>query len=479
MPTADAPARPRYRLWPVPLGVFLIIWGLTTHGKFSLTGDEPHYLLMAESLRVDGDLDLANDYAPAPGDQRREPPRERHARLDQFGALRSMHEPGLAVLLLPVHVAATWLAETVPPARLAAFRMTPVLFAYALVSLFMLALTCLGLWLLMATLARRGPPGHARAATLIVALSPPILANAFLVFPDTVACTVSCLALWTAYGPGRAVRWAPLVTAAALGLLPWTHRKFTLFAAGLLFVVAWERRDELRVLPRSRAMGLAGVFLAPVIAFHVWSWLHWGNLAGPQALDGLPLSWRTALSGLPGLLIDRENGLLVWAPIYVAALAAWWHTRATTWPLLVPVLLLYLPSAANEEWWGGFAPAARFLVPLVPLLALPLASGLADRVFARAVLALCVPQLIISAIGWQRPRFLWPRGDGHNRVLETLPGIGRALNDALPSFRVGPVDAVAVSLVVLVLIAAVLALTWATSPANRAETSSRHTRPSI
>src|SRR3954469_12452072 len=198
MPTADAPARPRYRLWPVPLGVFLIVWGLTTHGKFSLTGDEPHYLLMAESLRVDGDLDLANDYAPAPGDQRREPPPEQHARLDRFGALRSMHEPGLAVLLLPVHAAATGLAEAVPPARLAAFRVAPVLFAYALVSLFMLALTCLGLWLLVATLARRVSPGQARAATLIVALSPPVLANAFLVFPDTVAFTVACLALWTA-----------------------------------------------------------------------------------------------------------------------------------------------------------------------------------------------------------------------------------------------------------------------------------------
>ena len=88
-----------------------------------------------------------------------------------------MHEPGLAVLLLPVHAAASWLAETVPPARLAAFRMTPVLFAYALVSLFMLALTCVGLWLLVATLARRVPPGHARAATLLVALSPPILSQ--------------------------------------------------------------------------------------------------------------------------------------------------------------------------------------------------------------------------------------------------------------------------------------------------------------
>jgi len=479
MPTAEARARPRHRLWPVAVAAFLVIWGLTTHGKFSFTGDEPHYLLMAESLRVDGDLDLANDYAPAPGEQRRDPPRDRHARLDRSGAFRSLHEPGLAVLVLPAHVVATWLADAVPPAWLETFRMTPVLFAYALVSLFMLALTCVGLGLLVATLARSVPPGHARAATLIVALSPPILSNAFLVFPDTVAFVAACLALWTAYGPGRDVRWALLVTSATLGLLPWTHRKFTLFAAGLMFVVALARRDDLRALSRSRATAVVVLFLAPVIAFYAWSWAQWGNLAGPQALDELPLSWRTAMAGLPGQLIDRENGLLVWAPVYLAAIVAWWHTRARTWPLLVPALLLYLPSAANEMWWGGFAPAARFLVPLVPLLAVPLASGLANRAFARAVLALCVPQLIISAIGWQRPRFLWPRGDGHNRVLETLPGIGRALNDALPGFRVGPVDAVAVSLVVLVLIAAVLALTWATSPANRAETSSRHTRPSI
>ena len=74
------------------------------------------------------------------------------------------------------------------------------------------------------------------------------------------AFAVACLAVWTAYGPGRDVRWAPLVTSAALGLLPWTHRKFTLFAAGLLFVVAWERRDELRALSRSRAAASPACF---------------------------------------------------------------------------------------------------------------------------------------------------------------------------------------------------------------------------
>jgi hypothetical protein len=261
------------------------------------------------------------------------------------------------------------------------------------------------------------------------------------------------------------------VTSAALGLLPWTHRKFTLFAAGLLFVVAWARRDEWRVLSRSRATAIAAVFVMPVIALGAWTWLRWGHLAGPQALDGLPVSWGNATRGVPGLLIDRENGLLVWAPIYLAALVAWWQTRARTWPLLVPVLLLYLLSAANEMWWGGFAPAARFLVPLVPLLAVPLALGLANRVIARAVIVLCVPQLVISAMGWQRPRSLWPRGDGHNRVLEALPGIGRPLNDMLPSFRADAVDPVGTLVVALVLIAAGVALAWATSRASRAGTS--------
>src|SRR3954447_5954134 len=113
MPAADDSARPRHRLWPVPLGVFLIVWGLTPHGKFSMAGDEPHYLLMAESLRLDGDLDLANDYAPARGHRRGAPPPGRHARLDRSGVLRSRLDPGLAVVLLPVHAAATWLAERV------------------------------------------------------------------------------------------------------------------------------------------------------------------------------------------------------------------------------------------------------------------------------------------------------------------------------------------------------------------------------
>src|SRR6266850_2279275 len=47
--------------------VFVAIWGLTTHGKYSASGDEPHYLLVSRSLVADRDLDLANNYAANDG----------------------------------------------------------------------------------------------------------------------------------------------------------------------------------------------------------------------------------------------------------------------------------------------------------------------------------------------------------------------------------------------------------------------------
>ena len=139
----------RSRLWPVPVVVFLVIWGLTTHGKFSLTGDEPHYLVMAESLRADGDLDLGNNYAPSASPLAPEPVAiEQHARLDRRGRLRSVHDPGVAMLLLPVYAVAVQVAGAVPAAALASVRMTPGLFIYAIVSLAQLALACLALSLI-------------------------------------------------------------------------------------------------------------------------------------------------------------------------------------------------------------------------------------------------------------------------------------------------------------------------------------------
>jgi hypothetical protein len=58
-------ARMRQKRSATGIGVaacmFLIVWGLTTHGKYSASGDEPHYLLVSRSLAVDRDLDVENN----------------------------------------------------------------------------------------------------------------------------------------------------------------------------------------------------------------------------------------------------------------------------------------------------------------------------------------------------------------------------------------------------------------------------------
>ena len=422
----------------MPSFVFLLIWGLTTHGKFSVSGDEPHYLLVAESLWSDGDFDLADDYAD--GSSARfghdHVAQDLHARPGVDGVVRSVHEPGLAVLILPVYVAARGLAAALPEAQLRRVRMSRGLFTYAIVSLFQTAITCLALGLVLDTARHRSTPGIAILVTAAVGLAPPVLSNAFLVFPEVPALLIVAFVLWTCWGTGAERWWTPVAAAAALGSLPWLHRKFTLLALALAFLVIWMRWRG-TAWPRARTIAAALLCALPIAAFYACSLAWWGTLAGPTAIDRVPLSWPAFAVGAPGLLIDRENGLLVWAPIYLGIAAAWWHTRAWSWPLLVPVVALYLPSAAHDLWWGGFSPAARFLLPLIPCGACVLAGAMTNRTFARLFGGLCAIQLAISAIGWQWPRALWPRGDGHNRLLESIPAIGPAMSAALPDFRTG------------------------------------------
>ncbi|MEZ5316620.1 MAG: hypothetical protein R2752_04400 [Vicinamibacterales bacterium] len=99
--------RRRSRL--VPLAVVLVIWSLTTHGKFSDSGDEPHYLIVAESLVADGDLDVGNNYAN--GDARwfgaDDLEAGPHARATRSGAVWTTHDVGVPVILAPLYWMAT------------------------------------------------------------------------------------------------------------------------------------------------------------------------------------------------------------------------------------------------------------------------------------------------------------------------------------------------------------------------------------
>src|SRR6185295_11816049 len=85
-------------------------------------------------------------------------------------------------------------------------------------------------------------------------------------------------------------------------------------------------------------------------------------------------------SGLPGLLFDQEFGLLAYAPVFALAvpglLALARQSRRLALVALVLVLAALSVAGAWPMWRGGFNPPARFLVPVVPALALAVGARL-------------------------------------------------------------------------------------------------------
>jgi len=445
--------------------VFVAVWGLTTHGKYSASGDEPHYLIVTVSLVADRDLDLADNYASNDGrlighDGLTAGP---HARPARDGRLRSTHDIGLPVLVAPVYAIAAGVVTLVPETMIARFRMSPGLLVYALVSLTILALVSAGVALLITGLTYVVDTRTAAAVGAVVALSPPILSHSFLVFPEAVAFAVACAVVWWTLNPSPSGR-ATWALALALGLLPWCHRKYSIFVIACAALLGGTRRAYWRGWPRPRLLAAAGVVAIPHILLYVWTLATWGNIGGPQMLQGAPFTLAGSARGFVGFWLDRQYGLFAYSPIYLLLPACW----AIAWPkarwAILPVIALVVPMSAFVEWWGGFSPAARYLVPIMPFSALAIALAARGTLIARAGAVLLVPQAIMVGYAWQHPRTLWPMDD-RNPLLMRLGPLGRAYEHALPSLRYGELnDALAAGVVLLLVNAAAAALVWHRRP---------------
>jgi hypothetical protein len=435
------------------VGLFLFIWSLTTHGKLSDTGDEPHYLTIARSLVRDGDLDLANNYA-APDSLT---PMDGHARPALDGRLQSIHDIGLPVLLVPIYAVSERLTALMPASALARFRMPRDLFEYSIVSLFVLACVCVAVTWLAAALERVTTRGRALFLAVIVGASPPVLTHSFLVFPDTVAFIVMCGVVWWMMAAAPAA-WTTWVLAGALGYLPWCHRKFSFLVVACVVIMVATRPEVRRTWSLAARVGLASLVLLPWVAFYWWTWETWGRFGGALTAGRVPLSVGGLGAGLVGLLMDRQSGLVADAPIYLSIFSCWALATPSTRRMLWVVASLVVPSAAFEGWWAGFSPAARYLVPVMPFLAIALADSQRSS-FSRGVTAvLAVAQAAVVAAAWHHPRSLWPRTDGTNPLLHALGPIGQGYAAALPDVRNGTLSHAALPL--LVLLGANAALVW-------------------
>jgi hypothetical protein len=411
--TAAAPGRVHGGALFLAAFLFYALLGTRIPGPAGPQGDEPHYLVMAQSLLSDGDLDLRDEFA------RREYSGFFAGRLEPHTSPRSpagriypIHAPGLAVLMLPAYALGGY-----PGARL-----------------FMSALAALT-GVLVYRLLREVPipPGAALAAWATLAFTPPLAFYALALYPEVpAALATAAFLLLTRRDP----RWGEALLAALVASsLPWIHpRLLPLAALGLALTLA-------RRCPWTARIAAAAVFAASVSALLLLFRSLYGRASLAAAYGpgfSADVTAARAPWGAGALLLDRQFGLLAVAPVFVlvlaggAALARWRPGDTMRAALLGGVT--FFTGASFSMWWGGACPPARFVVPALPALALALAPALRARRDAAAALAGI--GLAIVAIAADAPRALHNRADGESALLRVLaPALD--LDPLLPSFVLG------------------------------------------
>lgn len=425
------------------------LWSVSSNG---LGGDEPHYLVITESLLRDHDLDIENNHQR--GDYRsffRGDLRPDFMQRGLNGVIYSIHAPGLPALLLPVYAAAGYRGAVVFIALMAAL---------AALAIFDLA------WLVAGQMA-------AVLTWLAVCLTVPFVPHSWAIFPEMPgALLVAWGALWLFQRPDAPSARGWFLRGCALAALPWLHTKFIVLLA--IFSLGLGLR-LLRHIPRL-------VALAVPIALSCALWLYsfyvlYGKL-DPEAPYGAYSRAFVLTSNIPhgllGLLFDQKFGLFVYSPIYLLAVAgAWFGLRDARHRFPSVILLLMVAAFVGSTarlymFWGGSSAPARFFVPVLPCLApfVALAFAHARSTLAQALTGTWLAiGLGLASIGIWSPGKLMLFSDPHGRarILEMFQA-GSPLSLVVPTFT-DPDWAAHIAPLGLWLAAAVMALAvlWAVS----------------
>lgn len=355
--------------------------------------DEPHYLLIMQSMVRDRDLELTNDYDGAYEDLYAGRLPDRH--IVQVGnAQRPIRDLGLPLLgALPFALA----------------RRTGVL-------VLMCVLGAVFAWRSYALLRSLA---FGRDAALLAAGSTALLHPLFTyttqVYPDLPAALAVLLAAEAVAAPLSPRRVA--FASALCGALAWLTLRADFIGVGMGLVLLVQALRARRLALVLAAIIPGALVVAAYAAVGGTMFGIWLPSAGYVVIrEQQVVVAYTPWIGIPGLLFDRTFGLLSHAPL--AALAAvglvplWHRARALGSVALAALAAGWLLEVAYigmvQYWWADGSPSSRYLLASLPLLLCAAAEG-----FARLRGALAWG-LVLAAAAW---------GAGVTFVLALLPGL--------------------------------------------------------
>lgn len=365
------------------------------------SGDEPHQLVLINSVVRDGDLDVANNYASVHAggqeagrkfagspldhhvvwyihhrftrwwelyetdeslwsrnsDGQRVPVRRKNfQKLSVPAQEYSRHSPGLALLLAPI---------------LFPFRNSALLEPAALVC--SSVLTVIG-YLALCRILRPYTATSTQAVLIgaVAYLGSPLWHYGRTLHVEPFAATLLLCGYASVL---RSYRY--LVGGLCVGAAVLVKAEFLLVATPLLLEPVW-RRDRVD----AACVGLP-VFAAIAIRMF-WNQTQRGGWTHTSSM----WEWDNPMSGLAGLMFSTSpcHGILLVCPalfLCIACLQPWWAQHRRDAILISAGIAAYgLFAAWQLEWWGGTCYSARLLVPILPLLFVPMAMIVQTRLWS-------------------------------------------------------------------------------------------------
>jgi hypothetical protein len=339
------------------------------------TGDEPHYLVVADALANHGGPELTEAYSsgqvartvlPATDlDFTPEGLRQvsgAFGPFHSFGAkhgIFSVHSLGLPLLLSPV-------------VKLGG----GMLHAKAMMLVVSLIVPLYG-WRVAGVFFSSSP--QRLAAGLSLSLVTLFMIAASQIYPDLLGGVILGNGALTVAGwrDGLIKRWAlpgQLLVLLPLAALPWLHLRLAVPA--FLCVAAYLALVRPRLRDAAVWALVLGASSLSVACYNHYAFGHWG---GPYGERDVEVSATSAMV-LLGLQVDQLQGIFIHAPILLCALFGVGVLTRRDWRLALFLVLLYgalvVPNSIHPNWYGGGSYAGRFVLAGGLVLLVPAGYGL-------------------------------------------------------------------------------------------------------
>jgi len=337
-------------IWFTAFIIFALSAVVLWRQGIQLSGDEPHYLMITQSLVLDGDFDLKNNYEEK--DYLEYIPIEVRFHGGEYdGKYLSFHLPGVSFLLLPFYLLFKILGGIIPPALF--YRLS----AAVINAFFALCLSLI--------LKKKFPDQSISGYWLLILIIFPLVIHATHLYPELPAATLMMFAYYLTFFEKKRYFLAGLF----LSAIPWFHVKYIPPLILIATVILYNLIKPLKPLRlgKEKIKNIVLFLSVPAVSLIlllIYSKSLYGSFSPTSVFPQesyWSVPWLLRLKVFFAYFLDQRDGLLFYSPLFILFFFSF-KKKLEHKILLLGIAFIYVFFHAFTTVRGAYAPAGRPLI---------------------------------------------------------------------------------------------------------------------